>query len=99
MRYFKQTITLFMLFFSFATNTLAMKELTPLEQMDSVDISLLTCSPGNEIWSLYGHTAIRFEDRLHHVDYSINYGMFDLRQKNFVIRRSEEHTSELQSRT
>lgn len=86
MRYFKQTITLFMLFFSFATNTLAMKELTPLEQMDSVDISLLTCSPGNEIWSLYGHTAIRFEDRLHHVDYSINYGMFDLRQKNFVIR-------------
>ena len=86
MRHFKQTITLFMLFFSFATNTLAMKELTPLEQMDSVDISLLTCSPGNEIWSLYGHTAIRFEDRLHHVDYSINYGMFDFRQKNFVIR-------------
>lgn len=86
MRYFKQTITLLTLLFSFATNSLAMKELTPLEQMDSVDISLLTCSPGHEIWSLYGHTAIRFEDRLHHVDYSINYGMFDLRQKNFVIR-------------
>lgn len=86
MRYFKQTIALLTLLFSFATNSLAMKELTPLEQMDSVDISLLTCSPGNEIWSLYGHTAIRFEDRLHHIDYSINYGMFDLRQKNFVVR-------------
>ena len=86
MRYFKQTIALLTLLFSFATNSLAMKELTPLEQMDSVDISLLTCSPGNEIWSLYGHTAIRFEDKLHHVDYTINYGMFDLRQKYFVLR-------------
>lgn len=86
MRYFKQTIALLTLLFSFATKSLAMKELTPLEQMDSVDISLLTCSPGNEIWSLYGHTAIRFEDRLRHLDYSINYGMFDLRQKYFVMR-------------
>ncbi|HCC87434.1 MAG TPA: hypothetical protein DEQ17_04230, partial [Prevotella sp.] len=86
MRYFKQTIALLTLLFSFATNALATKELTPLEQMDSVEISLLTCSPGNEIWSLYGHTAIRFEDKAHHVDYTINYGMFDLRQKYFVIR-------------
>lgn len=59
---------------------------TPLEQMDSVNISLLTCSPGHEIWSLYGHTAIRFEDRLHHADYAINYGLFDLSKKYFVIR-------------
>ena len=86
MRYFKQTIALLTLLFSFATNALATKELTPLEQMDSVEISLLTCSPGNEIWSLYGHTAIRFEDKAHHLDYTINYGMFDLRQKYFVIR-------------
>ncbi len=86
MRYFKQTIALLTLLFSFATNSSATVELTPLEQMDSVDISLLTCSPGNQIWSLYGHTAIRLEDRLHHADYAINYGMFDLRQKYFVIR-------------
>ena len=86
MRYFKQTIALLALLFSFATNSWATEEPTPLEQMDSVDISLLTCSPGNEIWSLYGHTAIRLEDRLRHEDYAINYGMFDLRQKFFVIR-------------
>ncbi len=86
MRYFKQTIALLTLLFSFATNCVASEEPTPLEQMDSVDISLLTCSPGSEIWSLYGHTAIRLEDRLRHVDYAINYGMFDLRQKYFVIR-------------
>lgn len=86
MRYFKQTIALITLLFSFATSSKATEEPTPLEQMDSVDISLLTCSPGNEIWSLYGHTAIRFEDRMHHVDYAINYGMFNMRQKYFVLR-------------
>lgn len=26
---------------------------------DSVEVSLLTCSPGTEVYSLYGHTAIR----------------------------------------
>ncbi len=26
---------------------------------DSVDISLLTCGPGQEVWSYYGHTALR----------------------------------------
>ncbi len=86
MRYFKQITALLMLLFSFATNSMATEEPTPLEQMDSVEISLLTCSPGNQIWSLYGHTAIRLEDKLRHVDYAINYGMFNLRQKFFVLR-------------
>ena len=27
--------------------------------LDSVEVSLLTCSPGTEVYSLYGHTAIR----------------------------------------
>ena len=30
--------------------------------MDSVEISLLTCSPHEEIYSLYGHTALRCHD-------------------------------------
>lgn len=55
-----------------------------LQQMDSVEISLLTCSPGQEIWSLYGHTAIRYEDKAHGMDWTINYGMFDFNQKNFI---------------
>lgn len=56
-----------------------------LAQMDSVDISLLTCSPGQEIWSLYGHTAIRFNDKLHQTDLAINYGLFSFGEKNFII--------------
>lgn len=54
--------------------------------MDSVEISLLTCSPGNEVWSLYGHSAIRIQDKSNGEDVAVNYGLFDYNQKNFIIR-------------
>ena len=56
------------------------------QQMDSVQISLLTCSPGNEVWSLYGHTAIRVVDPAHAQDIVINYGLLNFRQSNFILR-------------
>ena len=31
-----------------------------IDPMDSVEVSLLTCSPHEEIYSLYGHAAIRW---------------------------------------
>lgn len=86
MRYFKSATLLVLLLVSILSKAQTVGPETPLEQMDSVNISLLTCSPGHEIWSLYGHTAIRFEDRLHHADYAINYGLFDLSKKYFIIR-------------
>ena len=55
-------------------------------KMDSVDICLLTCGPGNEVYSLYGHTAIRVHDRINNTDLAINYGMFSFEQENFVLR-------------
>ena len=33
-----------------------------LAQFDSVEVSLLTCSPHEEIYSLYGHSALRWHD-------------------------------------
>lgn len=57
-----------------------------LQMMDSVEVSLLTCSPGHEVWSLYGHTAIRLVDKMSHQDIAINYGVFSFQQKNFGIR-------------
>ncbi len=53
---------------------------------DSIVVSLLTCSPGNEVWSLYGHTAIRFQMPARGLDLAVNYGMFNFGQKNFVLR-------------
>ena len=55
--------------------------------MDSVEISLLTCQPHDEIYSLYGHTAIRYHDlRKGGLDMDFNYGVFDYRKPFFVIR-------------
>ena len=28
-----------------------------------VEVSVLTCSPGDEVYSLYGHTAVRVRER------------------------------------
>lgn len=64
----------------------AAPHLSDLKMMDGVDISLLTCSPGNQVWSLYGHTAIRYTDRFNHIDLVINYGIFSFAQKNFILR-------------
>ena len=53
---------------------------------DSLHIYLLTCSPHQEVYSLYGHTAIRMENRNNGTDYAINYGVFDFRKPFFVLR-------------
>ncbi|HJW18317.1 MAG TPA: DUF4105 domain-containing protein, partial [Flavisolibacter sp.] len=40
-------------------------------------ISLLTCAPGEELYSTFGHTAIRVQDSLAGVDVVYNYGTFE----------------------
>ena len=54
--------------------------------MDSVEISLLTCNPRQNVYSLYGHTAIRFTDRTRGIDLAVNYGMFSFSKPFFVLR-------------
>jgi hypothetical protein len=49
------------------------------------EVSVLTCSPGKEIYSIYGHNALR----LHYDnqrDYIFNYGTFDFRTPNFTLK-------------
>lgn len=53
---------------------------------DSVKISLLTCSPGNEVYSLYGHTAVRYTDYGRGIDVAVNYGIFSFCKPFFVLR-------------
>ena len=54
--------------------------------MDSVRISLLTCAPGSEIYALFGHSAIRYENPEKKQDWVFNYGMFSFKEPNFVMR-------------
>lgn len=57
------------------------------QDLDStLTVSLLTCSPGEETYELYGHTALRvssFQDTLGVV---YNYGAFDFGAPHFVWR-------------
>lgn len=54
--------------------------------LDSVRISLLTCEPGSEIYALFGHSAIRYENPAKQEDWVFNYGMFSFKDPNFVMR-------------
>ena len=50
----------------------------------SVQVSLITCSPGRDIYELCGHTALRV--RSGDMDMAVNYGIFDFNAPNFVYR-------------
>lgn len=53
----------------------------------TAEISMLTCSPGKEIYSLLGHSAIRVTDTAQKIDVVFNYGTFVFDDKftwNFI---------------
>ena len=53
---------------------------------ENAQISVLTCDTGNELYSLFGHTAIRINDPANGIDVVFNYGMFDFRTPNFYLK-------------
>ena len=57
------------------------------EHVDSIiHISLLTCQAGQEVYSLYGHTAIHYVNVEKGIDVAINYGMFSFSKPFFILR-------------
>ena len=46
-------------------------------------ISLLTCTPGKELYARYGHTALRVYDKTNDMDIVFNYGIFDFNTEHF----------------
>ena len=53
---------------------------------DSATLSLITCSPGPQIYALFGHTAIRLVDPARGLDIVFNYGMFNFNKPNFYLK-------------
>ena len=53
---------------------------------DRATVSIITCSPGNEAYSVYGHSAIRVKDPRLNYDVAFNYGIFDFSSPNFLYR-------------
>jgi hypothetical protein len=56
------------------------------EDISNTEISVLTCSPGDQIYSIFGHTAVRVCNPNIGLDAVVNYGLFDFSQESFVYR-------------
>jgi hypothetical protein len=53
---------------------------------EKATVSILTCQEGNELYSLYGHTAIRIKDEANALDVVYNYGTFDFNTEHFYLK-------------
>src|SRR5690606_12603044 len=62
--------------------------LAPARAQDTsrLRITLLTCTPGDELYSIFGHSALRVTDSTGRTDIVYNYGTFNFDDKNFYIR-------------
>ena len=56
------------------------------KQRDSLCVSLLTCSPGDIAYTMYGHSAIRVHNITTQKDLVFNYGMFNFDEDNFIYK-------------
>lgn len=55
-------------------------------ERDSIVVSVLTCSPGADVYELYGHTALRVRGVHSGRDFVFNYGVFDFNAPHFAWR-------------
>jgi hypothetical protein len=46
----------------------------------------MTMGPGKRVWERFGHNAIWIHDPVRGTDQAYNYGLFDMRQENFLLR-------------
>jgi len=53
---------------------------------DQAQISVLTCRKGGELYSMYGHTAIRVKDPSVRMDQVYNYGVFSFEEPGFAVK-------------
>ncbi len=71
---------------SFFLFTLILNTSASVKLSKDATISILTCSPGNELYSLFGHTGIRVVDKANNMDIVFNYGTFDFATQGFYFK-------------
>ena len=77
---FKKLLCLFFLFVS----VLSFSQNSTLSKNSKV--SIFTCGRGNELYTTFGHTAIRIKDEGINLDVVYNYGAFDFNTANFYLK-------------
>jgi hypothetical protein len=58
----------------------------PASPPESLTVYLMTMGPGKRVWERFGHNAIWIHDPVRGTDQAYNYGLFDFRQQNFLLR-------------
>jgi len=73
-------ITFLLIFFPFwaFSNSLNLSE-----NIESTEISVLTCDPGTQIYSLFGHSALRIKNPVNGHDLVVNWGLFEFSESQF----------------
>jgi hypothetical protein len=72
-------------------NKVAAQQATVTSNIDTavtskLRISILTCDAGEDIYTIWGHTAVRVVDSINNTDYVFNFGSFDFNTPNFVAK-------------
>jgi hypothetical protein len=76
MRTINLALTIFSILFLVTTyQAIAQKQ----QLSDQAVISLITADPGEELYSLFGHSAIRVKDTVNNQDLVFNYGRAKIR--------------------
>jgi uncharacterized protein DUF4105 len=58
----------------------------PTGRPPELTVYLMTMGPGKHVWERFGHNAIWIHDPVAGTDQAYNYGLFDFRQQNFLLR-------------
>ncbi|QYJ67315.1 lipoprotein N-acyltransferase Lnb domain-containing protein [Flavobacterium litorale] len=80
MRSFILTCILLVLFFT------SLKSNAQIPLSNRAKVTLLTCDAGEELYSVFGHTAIRVADPSMGLDVVYNFGAFDFSTPNFYLK-------------
>jgi hypothetical protein len=74
-------LPLLLLFGLFTSNQIIAQDSTKA----ALQISILTCAPGEDVYTAWGHTAIRIIDSAKQTDIVYNFGTFDFNTPNFLV--------------
>ena len=74
-------LPLLLLFGLFTSNQIVAQD----SSKGALQISILTCAPGEDVYTAWGHTAIRIIDSAKQTDIVYNFGTFDFNTPNFLV--------------
>lgn len=53
---------------------------------ENIQVQVILVSPGNQLYSIFGHSAIRFYDNQNNLDVTFNFGTFNPAESGFIIK-------------